>query len=70
MKMLTKYLPDALINFGIWYLAYLLIRPAGMLPPLPGTDTTNEKMLAVIVITLGITFAFRQYFGYSKPAGN
>ena len=69
-KKLYKYLPDALINIGIWIFTYNVLRPptkVGGLPSLSFTDYhTDEKMIGVIIITIGFTIATRRFLEYKK----
>ena len=74
---LFKYLPDSLVNIGIWIFAYYMLIPPditeyGILPKLPklsGTLTdyhTDEKMIGVVIITIGFTIAIRRLLEYKK----
>ena len=76
-KKFYKYIPDVLINISIWIFAYYMLIPPditeyGILPKLPklfGTITdyhTGEKMIGIIIITIGFTIIIRRLLEYKK----
>lgn len=65
---IKKYLPDILINLGIWiffYVKYFPIRKGIILPIKIGLEydySNHFKFIGIILITLGINIAIRLYF--------
>ena len=62
---MKKYLPDILINLGVWTFSYYSLIGStyvGGLPKLGYTDYhVNEKMLGLMVITIGLNIVIRRY---------
>lgn len=61
------------MNIGVWVFVYYTILPPSehsVIPELPQLSWfdyhINEKMMGIIMITIGVNIAVRQYIKYKK----
>lgn len=71
VKTVKKYLPDAIIIFGIYKTSYYFLLPPDRLFE---TDLTNyhieEKAFSIMLIAIGVDLAIRKYITYKKGKNN
>lgn len=65
-KPISNYLPDALINMGIWIYAYSSLVSWEYTIGFDSYLVGREKYYAVVMITLGINIAVRRYLARKR----
>jgi len=70
MKKIKRYIPDILINLGIWvffYVKYFPVKKTFFSNINLDTDYSNHfKFIGIVLVTLGINIAIRTYLKKRK----
>ena len=71
-EIIKEYLPDILFIAGVYIFSYNVLRPSSIeqMYSFLDYDYTNEKVLGIVLIAIGIDIAVRRYISYKNKQKN
>jgi len=71
INIIKEYLPDILFITGVYIFSYNILRPVVSFFEIDlDPDYTNEKVLGIVLIAVGIDIAVRRYISYKNKQKN
>ena len=68
---IKEYLPDVLFIVGVYVFSYNILRPVVSFNEIYlDSDYTNEKVLGIVLIAVGVDITVRRYISYKNKQKN